>query len=274
MVHLSSRDQVAGGFWRRNEVSDRRLQVAKGAFAALDVAVEEKERGGSIGFRVVWKAGHGTREHSQITFFFFFQAEQQVVEHVKRPLVCLVRNHARFLQQEGLDTGATGDPLLFIKMKAEQLAKATAVVVAGRFGVAKSFQHEPIADDAILQVHRVGLLVHVHYKLSDFLGSFRLAGAALAADDHALACGDAVQQVVVPDVKVVTRLHRLACALGRGLYMSKATLNTWGGKDTVDGRPRALYLQRKHSHWHSCRAGGGGACFGGGGPCGGHGGAG
>jgi hypothetical protein len=45
LVHLSSRDQVAGGFWRRNEVSDRRLQVAKGAFTALDVAVEEKERG-------------------------------------------------------------------------------------------------------------------------------------------------------------------------------------------------------------------------------------
>jgi hypothetical protein len=167
---------------------------------------------------------------------------------VERPFVCLVRNHARFLKQEGLDTGATGDPLLFIKMKAEQLAKATAVVVAGRFGVAKSFQYEPIADDAILQVHSVGLLVHVHYKLCDFLSSFRLAGAALAADDHALTHGDAVQQVVVPEVKGVTRLHMLECASGRGLYMSKATLNTWGGSDTVDGSPRALYLQRKHNH--------------------------
>jgi hypothetical protein len=75
---------------------------------------------------------------------------------------------------------------------------------------------------------------------------------------------------VVPEVKGVTGLHMLECASGRGLYMSKATLNTWGGSDTVDGSPRALYLQRKHSHWHSCRAGGGSACFGGGGPCGGH----
>jgi hypothetical protein len=101
-----------------------------------------------------------------------------------------------------LYAGTAGYALLLIEVETQKFSESAAVVISSCFRITKSFEHQAVADDAVLKIHCVGLFVHIHHKFSDSLGSFSLSCTTFSTDDNTFAHGYAIQQVLIPKTAI------------------------------------------------------------------------